>query len=108
MLALEERHYNDFCKKNEDLRAFRHDYNFHIMVMQELAKHPNPDKLKNYVNDLSNIKEQVYYLSTNHAVSDAIVNYFYENSPQNVLFELEGKFPENIFVNDSDFMCYSF
>lgn len=102
MLALEERHYNDFRKKNEDLRAFRHDYNFHIMVMQELAKHPNPDKLKNYVNDLSNIKEQVYYLSTNHAVSDAIVNYFYENSPQNVLFELEGKFPENIFVNDSD------
>ena len=102
MLALEERHYNDFRKKNEDLRAFRHDYNFHITVMQGLAMQPNLDKLRNYVNDLSNIKEQVYYLSTNHPVSDAIVNYFYENSPKNIHFELEGKFPENMFVNDSD------
>lgn len=102
MLALEERHYNEFRKKNEDLRAFRHDYNFHITVMQGLASQSNPEKLKNYVNDLSNIKEQVYYLSTNHPVSDAIVNYFYENSSENIHFELEGKFPENIFVNDSD------
>ena len=102
MLALEERHYNEFRKKNEDLRAFRHDYNFHITVMQGLASQSNPEKLKNYVNDLSNIKEQVYYLSTNHPVSDAIVNYFYENSSENIQFELEGKFPENIFVNDSD------
>ena len=34
MLLLEEKHYKEMLKKNEDLRAFRHDYNFHITAMQ--------------------------------------------------------------------------
>ena len=29
---------------------------------------------------LSGIKEQMYYISTNNSVCDAIVNYFYEKS----------------------------
>ena len=37
-LKLEELHYMDMQQKNKDLRAFRHDYNHHILAMQELAK----------------------------------------------------------------------
>ncbi len=63
--------------------------------------------LKNYVEHLSGIKEQMYYISTNNSVCDAIVNYFYENLDKNIEFKCDGKFPESIFVNDSD-LCVVF
>ena len=102
MLRLEEQHYWDLQKKNNDLRAFRHDYNYHITAMQGLASSGKLSELKTYIENLSNIKKQVTYISTNHPVADAIVNYFYETIPKQVRFQVEGKFPEQLFVSDSD------
>lgn len=102
MLDLEIRHYEDICKKNNDLRAFRHDYNFHITAMQALAADSDLDGLKKYVGTLSNIKEQNQYIITNHPISDAIINYFYETLPVNTTFEVEGNFSADVFVDDSD------
>lgn len=101
-LRLEELHYLDLQQKNNDLRAFRHDYNHHIFAMQELAKQKNYNSLTKYIENLSQIKEQTYYLSTNHMVADAIVNYFYEHLPEQTRFELIGKFSRPFFVEDSD------
>lgn len=102
MLHMEEQHYQDLQKKNNDLRAFRHDYNYHITSMQALARHDELDKLKRYVENLSDIQEQTSYLSTNHPVADAILNYFHEKCPETVEFQIEGKLPEQLFVSDSD------
>lgn len=102
MLFLEEQHYKDLQKKNMDLRAFRHDYNYHITAMQGLVADNNLMGLKKYVETLTSIKEQVFYITTNHPVADAVINYFYENLPENTKFQIEGKFPENIFPSDSD------
>lgn len=101
-LKLEELHYMDLQQKNKDLRAFRHDYNHHIFAMQELAKQKNYNSLTKYIENLSQIKEQTHYLSTNHMVADAIVNYFYEHLPKQTQFELLGKFSKPFFVEDSD------
>lgn len=101
-LKLEELHYLDMQQKNKDLRAFRHDYNHHILAMQELAKQKNYEKLKNYIENLSQIKEHTHYLSTNHVVGDAIVNYFYEHLPKQTQFELLGKFSTPLAVEESD------
>lgn len=101
-LKLEELHYAELQQKNEDLRAFRHDYNHHILAMQELAKQENYNALTNYIQNLSQVKEQTYYLSTNHAVADAIVNYFYERLPEQTQFQLLGKFSKPFLVEDSD------
>lgn len=101
-LKLEELHYAELQQKNEDLRAFRHDYNHHILAMQELAKQENYKGLTNYIQNLAQVKEQTYYLSTNHTVADAIVNYFYERLPEQVQFQLLGKFSKPFFVEESD------
>ena len=101
-LKLEELHYLDMQQKNKDLRAFRHDYNHHILAMQELAKKKNYDNLTKYIENLSLIKEQTHYLSTNHTVADAIVNYFYEHLPEQTQFQLLGKFSKPFFVEESD------
>ena len=58
MLSLEEKHYKDMLQKNTDLRAFRHDYNYHITAMQALAQNDDFDALKAYVNQLTTIKQK--------------------------------------------------
>ncbi len=107
LLQLEEQHYRELQQKTMDLRAFRHDYNFHITAMQGLIVNNDTEGLKRYVAALAENKESVYYISTNHPVGDAIANYFYENRPENSDFYMEGKFPEKIFVDDSD-LCIVF
>lgn len=101
-LKLEELHYVELQQKNEDLRAFRHDYNHHLLAMQELANQQDYTGLTKYIKSLSQVREQTYYLSTNHTVADAIVNYFYERLPQQVQFQLLGKFSKPFFVEESD------
>lgn len=102
MLSLEEQHYKDMLEKNSDLRAFRHDYNYHITALQALAQNNDFNKLKDYINHLTQIKTNLYYISTNNTISDAIVNYFYENIPNNTEFKIDGKFSENTFINNDD------
>ena len=102
MLELEVQHYKEMQRKSMDLRSFRHDYNYHVTAMQGLAAKEDWSGLKKYVAGLSDTKEQLYYISTNHPVADAIVNYFYENIPANTEFQLDGKFPETVFFDDID------
>lgn len=102
MLELEKQHYHDLQQKNMDLRAFRHDYNYHITAMHGLAADGDLPGLKKYVEKLSDVKEFLREWNTNHPVADAIVNYFYEHLPAHTSFQQEGKFPEHLFVTDSD------
>ena len=101
-LQMEKEHYKNMQKKNEDLRAFRHDYNHHILALQELVQKENWNTLKNYINTLTSIKEQTYYFSTNNAISDAIINYFYDTMDDAIHFKVNGTFQENLFINESD------
>lgn len=102
MLSLEEQHYKDMLKKNKDLRSFRHDYNYHITAMQALAQNNDFDALKDYVNHLTKEKAKMYFISTNNTIADAIINYFYENLPENTLFKIDGKFSEDTFLSNDD------
>ena len=102
MLSLEEQHYKYMLKKNTDLRAFRHDYNYHITSMQALAQNNDFTALKTYVNNLTETKAKMYFISTNNTIADAIINYFYENLPEDTDFKIDGKFTSNTFVNNSD------
>ena len=102
MLSLEEQYYKDLQNKNMDLRAFKHDYNYHITAMQALAQNNNFEDLKIYVEKLTQIKANVYFISTNNVIADAIINYFYENLPKNTEFKIDGKFLENTFVSNDD------
>lgn len=102
LLQLEAEHYKELQKKNEDLRAFRHDYNSHITALQGLSNAQDQTGLKAYIDTLTDIKEQVYYVVTNQPVADAIISHFYEKAPADTLFEADGKFPEDFFLADTD------
>lgn len=102
LLDLETQHYQDLQQKTLDLRAFRHDYNYHITALQGLITKNDWTGLQKYITNLSQIKEQVYYLSTNHPVADAIINYFYEHISEGTIYQVNGKLSEKIFLNNTD------
>lgn len=101
-LLLEQKHYEELQRKNMDLRSFRHDYNHHITAMQAIAQNNDWESLKNYLYDLSTVKEQINYISTNNSVADAIINYFYEHKAKEINFKVEGKFIQNLLIAESD------
>lgn len=102
LLDLETQHFQDLQQKTLDLRAFRHDYNYHITALQGLITKNDWTGLQQYITNLSQIKEQVYYLSTNHPVADAILNYFYEHISDDTEYQVNGKLSEKIFLNNTD------
>lgn len=102
LLQQEEQHYLDIQKKNEDLRAFRHDYNHHISALHALAKEENISALQEYIFTLSNIKENLSFIQTNNVVADTIINYFLEAYSERITFNIEGKFPASLFITNHD------
>lgn len=102
LLQMEVEHYQNLQKKNHDLRGFRHDYNSHLAAMKSLAEAGKSGELEQYVYQLCKLGEQKKYITTNQLVADAIINHFYENLPEEVQFEIMGKFPDEVFLDDTD------
>lgn len=48
------------------------------------------------------MNEGMSYIHTNNIVSDSIINYFYELYSKSITFHIDGKFPENLFVENND------
>lgn len=102
LLRQEEQYYNDIQKKNEDLRAFRHDYNYHIHALQSLANKEDQKALHDYIYSLSKIKSSISYIQTNNLVANSIINYFFESYHAVIKFNIDGLFPNNLFVENTD------
>jgi sensor histidine kinase YesM len=102
LLDMEVEHYKELQRKNMDLRRFRHDYYAHLHAMEGLAKNEDWKGLKEYLSALCDIKEQTRYISVHHPVADAILNYFYERLPEDTKVYVQGSFPKQSDIKDSD------
>jgi sensor histidine kinase regulating citrate/malate metabolism len=102
LLDMEVEHYKELQKKNMDLRKFRHDYYAHIHAMEGLAENEDWNGLREYLSALCDIKEQTRYISVHHPVADAILNYFYERLPEDTKVYVQGSFPKQSGIKDSD------
>ena len=101
-LALEQKYYEILRQKNQDLRAFRHDFQSHVLALNAYAREKNWEGLTQYLSDLTAVKEQISYFSTNSTLADAIVNEFYRALPEDISFHMEGKFPRDMPITDMD------
>ena len=101
-LALEQKYFETLYQKNEDLRAFRHDFQNHVLALNSLVQERDWEGIQQYLSKLTAIKEQVQYYHTNSAIADAIVNEFYHALPADISFHMEGKFPNDLWIADLD------
>lgn len=103
-LDLEQTYYIDSKTRYEELKAFRHDFNSHILTLQNLVALKEWDKLENYINKLSIEKNNIvlYTISTGNIIADAIINHFQHSLEKDVLFKINGQFRKDCFVEDTD------
>lgn len=102
LLQQEKQYYMDLQKKNMDIRAFRHDFNQHILALHELASAKEDTAVYQYIDRLMEFQERANTISTNHIVADAIVNYFYSKKRETTIFHVEGKLKQDLFISDND------
>lgn len=101
-LALEHKYYEILHQKNQDLRAFRHDFQSHVLALNTYAQGKDWEGLTQYLSDLTAVKEQICYFSTNSTLADAIINEFYQTLPEDISFHIEGQFPHDMQITDMD------
>lgn len=90
-------------EKQQELRAFRHDMNGHILAMRGLAKAGDLEGLQRYLEDWAMIKEEATYISTGHVIGDAIFNHYGNECRKNhVEFKVEGKFRDHLSMAETD------
>lgn len=102
LLQQEKQYYMELQKKNMDIRAFRHDYNQHILALHELASAKEDSAVYQYIDSMMEFQERSNIISTNNIIADAIVNYFYSKKKEKTTFHVEGKLKQDLFISDND------
>lgn len=106
-LALEKEQYQLMQKKNQALRAFRHDFNGHVLALQTYARQNEAEKLYSYIDNLSAIQTTFKIYATENIIVDAILNQVAETLEDDVTFKVSGQFPPECFMDDMD-LCILF
>lgn len=101
-IEMEQVYYTQFKQKNDDLRAFRHDFNSHVFILQKLANDEQWEQLKTYLQKLCEVHINNYYISTGNLIADAIINNLYNSLDKDTLFKTSGYFNSECFVENFD------
>jgi len=103
-LQLQHEYYTKSLEKDEKLRAFRHDFNHHIRVLDGMAESGNMEEVKEYIKQIT--KEQVSpirEIHSGHITADAIFNdYAAKCAENNIQFQVWGHFPIEFAISSYD------
>ncbi|SCJ51174.1 Sensor histidine kinase DpiB [uncultured Eubacterium sp.] len=89
--------------RDKELRKFRHDYNQHLLVMQDMAGSEKYEELAKYVGQLGEIQSKANFISTDNIICDAIVNQYYSKCREcGIQFSVIGKMPPGVDILETD------
>lgn len=94
--ALELQHYEQIMRKNQDVRAFRHDSKNNLFAVRTLLQNGRIEEAQAYLGDLSRALEQTRSrFSTGNRLADAILTDKAEHAQQKqITFDFDGTIPE--------------
>ena len=104
-LELQKRYYKDSLKQYEDMRSFRHDINHHLYILSELSRENKVEELKEYIGTMAEGYEKMRGIHSGNFIADCIISrILHELKDRKAFhFDIEGRFPENFFMEDIDF-----
>lgn len=95
--------YQMIGSRDKELQKFRHDYNNHLTVMQDLAGRKRYEELAKYVGQLGEIQAKRNFISTDNIICDAIVNQYYSKCRESgIQFSVIGKMPPGVDILETD------
>lgn len=108
-LKTQAENYQYLMKKNEDIKKFRHDMKSHMLVMEQLNKQGEIQKLSEYI---SRVEESIHSnekrMTVNNGIVDAILNQkLYEADKCGVDIVVEGELYEECNIAPYD-LCVIF
>ena len=105
----QKNYYLNVMKKDEELRAFKHDVNKHMTALKVLVEKKEYDEIEKYLNGLKSYSKTDTIYKTGNLISDYIINAkiqeIREDGPLGV--KIIGKFPQNIILGNTE-ICVIF
>lgn len=105
----QKNYYLNVMKKDEELRAFKHDVNKHMTALKVLVEKKEYDEIEKYLNGLKSYSKTDTIYKTGNLISDYIINAkiqeIREDGPLDV--KIIGKFPQNIILGNTE-ICVIF
>lgn len=105
----QKNYYLNVMKKDEELRAFKHDVNKHMTELKVLVEKKEYDEIEKYLNGLKSYSKTDTIYKTGNLISDYIINAkiqeIREDGPLDV--KIIGKFPQNIILGNTE-ICVIF
>lgn len=99
-------YYTSVMKKDEELRAFKHDVNKHMQALKVLSQEKRYDEIDEYLEAFGDYAKTDYIYKTGNLIADYIINAkiqeISEHGPLSV--QIIGKFPRNIKLGNTE-MC---
>lgn len=89
---------------DEKISALRHDMKNHLLVLQQIARQENYEKIRGYLDNLNDSLETGHtFTATGNAFIDSMINLKLSHAvKQGAQVELDIKIPQNLFVGQKD------
>lgn len=103
-IEYQKNYYRSVMKKDEELRAFKHDVNKHINSLKILSNEKRIDEIGEYLEKMGTNLETEYIYKTGNLIADYIINGKIKEITEKVNLKVQiiGKFPENLKLGNID------
>ena len=100
--------YQRLQKKDDAIRAFKHDYRAHISMLNSYLEQDDIQTAKEYIKQIEEIRAQLYTFSTGNLIVDAILNQYKEmGENEGITIEVVGLVPKTMKIKEID-LCAIF
>lgn len=90
-------------RKNEDLKAFRHDYRAHLRTISSYLEEGRYADASGYISQIDDLQTALETFSTGNIICDAILNQYQEaGNRDGVVLSFQGWFPDRIRIKETD------
>lgn len=104
IISKQQKYYEDVIRKDEKMKAFRHDVQKHLRTINMLCEDGNVEKIKEYTGELVDEYQRNIYQYTGNKIADYFVNDIVNQYGNDELkYSIHGRFPDEIGVSQSDF-----
>ena len=103
------RYYEQIIQKNENIKAFHHDLQKHIRIINAFCEKQDITSIQNYIYDITQCIQNNKIVDTGNEIVNCFVDYMIEGMREDLQFhyEIKGYFPQNIKMTDKD-ICVLF
>lgn len=104
-LKAQSKYYYKLMEKDEGMRRFRHDIKKHIYALDILCKEGDLTEVQTYLSELIQGIQEYGSIYTGNQIADSFLNMAVQELEETgkVDYEVVGRFPDKMKVNNSDF-----